>query len=607
MNIPDNTNNIPKKLQEKLERLPDSPGVYLYKNAAGKVIYVGKAKILKNRVRSYFQKSHHLDPKTTRLVADIQDLDLITTKNELEALILENSLIKTEKPRYNILLRDDKDWFYLQFTTEEDFPRVKLIRRPGKKDGLVFGPYIPAYLARKTKSILHKYFGIRTCSRDITGKDKRACLQYDMKRCCGPCINKDVWPDYQEAAERAKMLLCGKTRELLNDLKESMMAAAAKMLYEKAAGFRDAIDVVNRQSEEQRIASTGFEEQDIFAYSFKDLKAVMVMFAVRNGIVRSKKEFYWNEVTSEDAENLISTTIQQFYHGVSYIPKTILVQDNFEDRELLEQWLSDTKEQKVEILIPQRGRKKSLLNLAVENAQLAWKNRFTVSEKDALLALQEALDLPKLPAHIECFDISHIQGSEQVASMVYWNNGKPKKSEYRKFKIKTVEGSDDFASMNEVVTRRYSRLLRENKPLPNLILIDGGKGQLSSSIAALEKIGITSVPIASLAKKEEILFTEDQPQGIKLGLAHPAVKLVQRIRDEAHRFAITFHRSRRAARTLTTSLKKIPGIGDKRAKTLLVKFGSLERVKAASFEDIAKTVGAKSARLIKEHFANQQD
>ena len=590
---------INEKLREKLKRLPGSPGVYLFKNARGKVIYVGKAKVLRNRVRQYFQKNHG-DTKTAMLAAEIADLDLIATDNELEALILENSLIKTERPRFNVLLRDDKDWLYIKLTTSEEFPRALLVRRPEKSKDQIYGPFIPAHLARRTKSILHKYFGVRTCSREITGEDPRACLQHDMGRCSAPCISRAVWEEYGESIARARMLLEGRNAELLAGLKEAMHDASRRQLYEKAAGCRDAIEVVEQLNEEQRIASTGFEEQDIFAYHFEDGKAAMILFAVRNGLVRSKKEFAWENLDDGEADSLLATAIQQFYHGISYIPRTIIVQRDFEGRELLQQWLSGIRESKVEIAVPQRGRKRNLLKLAEENSALAWKSRFTVTEKEALAALAEALGLPDLPARIECFDISTIQGADQVGAMVSWVNGKPRRGEFRKYKVKTVEGSDDFASMREVVRRRYTRVVREDGALPNLVIVDGGKGQLSAAAEALDAAGVGDLPLASIAKKEELIYVQGHRGPIRLSRRDPALKLVQRIRDEAHKTAVGYHRDRRSKRTLGTALKKIPGIGPERARKLLTRFGSLERVKKAGEEQIAETVGKKTARALKE-------
>jgi excinuclease ABC subunit C len=595
-----------EKLQSKLRRLPVSAGVYLFKNGRGQVIYVGKAKVLRNRVRQYFQKAGSLDSKTAALMREVTDLDLIATDNELEALILENSLIKTEKPRYNILLRDDKDWLYLKLTTSEPFPRALLVRRPEKSKDLVYGPFIPAHLARRTKAILHKYLGIRTCNRTITGADPRACLQYDMGRCCAPCISKGVWDEYADNVRKARMLLEGRNTELIAELRESMSEASRKRLYEKAAGFRDAIEIVQQRSEEQRIASTGFEEQDVFAAHIEDDKAVIVLFAVRRGLVRSKKEFSWERLSADDSENLLSTAIQQFYHGISYIPQTVVVQSDFADRTLLEQWLAGARGTKVEIAVPQRGRKRSLLELALENARLAWKNRFTLTEKEALKALQDALALPALPARIECFDISTIQGADQVGTMVSWVNGKPRRSEYRKYKIKTVEGTDDFASMREVVLRRYARLVREGGTLPDLVLIDGGKGQLSAACAALEAAGVGDLPAASLAKKEELVHLPGRKDALRLSRSDPALRLLQQIRDEAHRTAVGYHRDRRGKRTLATALRKVPGIGPARAKKLLIEFGSLERVKKADEAEIAAVIGPKAAKAVREFLERTQ-
>lgn len=587
-------------VKETLKRLPNKPGVYLFKNGRGKVIYVGKAKSLRNRVRQYFQKGHSAGLKTEILVTEIADFDLITTENELEALILENSLIKTEKPRYNIILRDDKDWLYIRLSTSEPFPRVLLVRRPQRSKDLTFGPFIPAFLARRTKTILHKYFGIRTCSREITGEDPRACLQYDMGRCCAPCISRDVWGEYGENVVKARLLLEGKNKELVQSLKEAMHEAGRRQLYEKAAGYRDAISVVQQLNEEQRIASTGFEEQDLFACRMDEGKAVIVHFAIRHGIVRSKKEFVWEQLQGSSTGELLNATLQQFYHGISYIPDTIIIQEEIDKQELLQEWLTRSRGKKVNIIVPQRGKKLHLLKLALENAELAWKSRFLITEADALEALREALDLPTMPNRIECFDISTLHGADSVGSMVCWVGGKPRRSEYRKFKIKTVEGVDDFAGMREVVERRYSRLVREDKPLPDLVLVDGGRGQLSVAALALETAGAGELPLAAIAKREEELFVPGKKEPIRLPAGNPALKLVQRIRDEAHRFAVTYHRDRRSHRLFAGTLKKIPGIGPVRMKKLLVKFGSVERVKSAELEELSKVVGKKNAQTIKE-------
>jgi excinuclease ABC subunit C len=600
-------------LQQKIRTLPLSAGVYLYKNAEGQVIYVGKAKNLRARVRSYFVGGAAENAKTGTLLREAVDLDYIVLDNEREALALENNLIKQKKPRYNILLRDDKTYPYIKLTMAERYPRVYVTRRLRKDGSLYFGPYFPTSLAYRLVDLIHRHFLIPSCKLDLNRYYPRPCLQYYIGRCLGPCVKDLTTPErYSEAVHDVKLFLEGRGADLTRSLRERMSAAAEREQYELAAKYRDLISTVELQESKQRIHAVDGDDADVFGYHYENQMLAVNLFHVRGGKIMDKREFYWedmNEIVGEhgfDPGEFFSALLKQVYIGQQYIPHNIYIPVSFEDCATLEELLSESNTRQVHIHVPQRGEKRSLVDLVCQNAKQAYDQRFRVMKPAAKViqeSLQDALMLPDLPRRIECFDISHIQGAETVASMVVWEDGKIKKSDYRKFIIKSVMGVDDFASMREVVTRRYSRLQAENKPLPSLILIDGGIGQLHAAAQALESIGITNQPLASIAKREEIIYVhgqEDDP--VVLDRHSPVLHLVQLVRDEAHRFAVTFHRKRREIRDRKTELLEIPGVGALTTRRLLQHFGSLEAVSQADAAALAAVVNRSQAEAILRHF-----
>jgi excinuclease ABC subunit C len=600
-------------LQQKIRTLPLSAGVYLYKNADGQVIYVGKAKNLRARVRSYFVGGAAENAKTGTLLREAVDLDYIVLDNEREALALENNLIKQKKPRYNILLRDDKTYPYIKLTMAERYPRVYVTRRLRKDGSLYFGPYFPTSLAYRLVDLIHRHFLIPSCKLDLNRYHPRPCLQYYIGRCLGPCVKELTTPErYAEAVHDVRLFLEGRSVDLTRSLRERMSAAAEREQYELAAKYRDLISTVELQESKQRIHAVDGDDADVFGYHYENQMLAVNLFHVRGGKIMDKREFYWedmNEIVGEhgfDPGEFFSALLKQVYIGQQYIPHNIYIPVSFEDCATLEELLSESNTRQVHIHIPQRGEKRSLVDLVCQNAKQAYDQRFRVMKPAAKViqeSLQDALTLPDLPRRIECFDISHIQGAETVASMVVWEDGKTRKSDYRKFIIKSVLGVDDFASMREVVTRRYSRLQAENKPLPSLILIDGGIGQLHAAAQALESIGITNQPLASIAKREEIIYVhgqEDDP--VVLDRHSPALHLVQLVRDEAHRFAVTFHRKRREIRDRKTELLEIPGVGALTTRRLLQHFGSLEAVSQADAAALAAVVNRSQAEAILRHF-----
>ena len=592
-------------LSEKLESLPTRPGVYLFKGPEGAILYVGKARLLRDRVRSYFQASRPTELHKTRMLSEIADLELVVTDTEMEALALENNLIKRHKPPYNVRLRDDKNHPYLKLTLAEEYPRLYVVRRPGEDGNVYGGPYIPASLGRRTAGLVRKLFGIRSCKETLNGRRPRPCLQYQIKRCIAPCVLEICSPErYRQSCEDARLFLEGRTEDVVRRLKGQMEEAAGGERFEEAASLRDQVRALERLDTPQKITTTDLEERDLFGVHGEGERAALQVFSVRDGKVVSREGFLLDPVTEPDA--LLSSSIQQYYAAGRYVPREVLVSEDVADRELLEAWLSARRGTRVRIRVPQRGEKVRLLELVMRNARLAfdleWKQPRKQSQ-ELLRALRDLLDLELEPRRIECFDISNIQGSDIVASMVVFEEGLPKKSDYRKFRIRGVSGApDDFASMREVVGRRYRRLLEAGRELPDLVLIDGGKGQLGAAVQALEELGLGEQPVASLAKKEELIFLRGREQPIALPRSSPVLQLVQRVRDEAHRFAVGFHRKSRARRTLRSELDEIPGVGPTKRKKLLSRFGSVRGVRSASEAELAAAVGRTTAARIQAHF-----
>jgi excinuclease ABC subunit C len=655
-------------LHEKIRSLPTRPGVYLYKNAEGEVIYVGKAKNLRSRVRSYLLQASQANAKTGSLMREAVDVDYILVDNEHEALALENNLIKQRKPRFNILLRDDKTYPYVKLTLGERWPRVYVTRRLRKDGSEYYGPYFPANLAYRIVDLIHRNFLIPSCKVDLTRFHPRPCLQYYIKRCLGPCVKDLTTPEtYQEAVRDVKLFLEGRPTDLARSLRERMERAAVDQDYERAARYRDLISTVEQLQERQRIAAAEGDDADVFGYHYENGMLAVNLFHMRAGKMVDRREFFWEDLpefstahtaivapgspteqsspaTSADTASepeanpnlaslgdggmhpslheqevheqgfhpgeFFSALLKQLYIGQPYVPRNLYTPVDFEDREELEDLLSEqgggVRGARVHILVPQRGDKRSLIDLAGNNAKQSYDQRFRVLKPNARKIqeeLQETLSLPELPKRIECFDISHIQGAETVASMVVWEDGKMKKADYRKFIIRTVDGVDDFASMREVVTRRYKRLQEENKPLPSLILIDGGLGQLHAAAEALNALEIINQPLAAIAKREEILYVYGQEKDpIALDHHSPVLHLIQMVRDEAHRFAVTFHRKRRQMRDRSTELLEIPGVGASTSRRLLEHFGSVQAVKQADAAALSAVVTRSQADAIQNHF-----
>lgn len=594
-------------LSDKISTFPGNPGVYLWKDAAGVVLYVGKAKNLRSRVRSYLGEDKLAEAKTGTLVSEAADVEYILVDNEKEALALENNLIKQYKPRFNVLLRDDKTYPYIKLTRER-YPRVYVTRRLRKDGASYFGPYFPGNLAYRLVHFINRYFKIPSCKVDLTRNHASPCLQYHIGRCLGPCVQGLVSDETYAAAVRdVRHFLEGKTKELLRDLRQRMEAAAKELRFEEAARLRDVIATVEEMEQKQKMAAASGENIDIFAsYAEPPLVAVNV-FHLRNGRIVDRHEYFWEDRDAFEEPEFFSALLKQFYLDQQFVPNIIHVPVDFEDREALEQLLSEKRGAKVEIHTPQRGQKRAMVELAATNAKHSFDARFRVRKPAASVikdALRDTLNLEEAPHRIECFDISHIQGTDKVASMVVWEDGRMKKADYRKFLIQTVAGNDDFASMHEVVTRRYRRLLDEEKPLPGLILIDGGLGQLHAAADALEKLGVINQPLAAIAKREELIYVLGQEsEPVRLDRFHPVLHVVQTVRDEAHRFAVTFHRARRQNSRLATELSEIPGIGAKTAAKLLTHYGSVERVRNATESDLLQVAGRVVTKRLLAYFS----
>ncbi len=605
-------------IEEKLKMLPRSAGIYIHKNGAGKIIYVGKAKNLRNRVRSYFQSSRNHDPKTRQLVKLIADFEFIVVDNEVEALILESNLIKKHKPRFNVFLKDDKSYPHLKITNEP-FPKVVITRKIVRDGSDYFGPFLPATVARNTLNLINRAFQLRTCEIEIDGKLPRPCLEYHLKRCLGPCVKGLCTQDeYLEAAADVKILLEGKNKELARSLEKRMWQFSDEGKYELAARYRDLHKTVVALSETQKMATTAERDVDIFGFYRERQRLALQLFTMREGRIIGRREFFWEDLPEDDAFNaseFLGQVISQYY-STDYVPREIHVPQDFEDRGLLEAALTERKGRRVRIVDPKRGKNKHLVNLVEANAKIAFEQRFRVLKPDiekVLEELQEVLELPHFPERIESFDISNISGSENVAGIVTFENGKPARSQYRRFIIRTVEGSNDFASINEAVYRRYKRSLDEQTPLPQVIFIDGGKGQLSAAAAAMQSLDLTQIMLVGLVKPPKrhsqishllIFGREDHP--IDFDRNSQAFRLILQIREETHRTAVEFHRKRREKRDFSSELSEIPGIGAKRKMKLLRSLGSIERIAKASIEELRPFVGAKAAAEIVDHFERQR-
>ncbi len=645
-------------LHQKIRTLPTQPGCYLYKNAEGVVIYVGKAKNLRARVRSYFLEASQVNAKTDSLMREAVDVEYIMVANEHEALALENNLIKQKKPRFNILLRDDKTYPYIKLTMNDRYPKVFVTRRLRKDGSAYYGPYFPGNLAYRLVDLIHRSFLIPSCKVDLSRYHPRACLQYYIKRCLGPCLEGLTTPEsYRQTIHDVQLFLEGRPSELEHSLTQRMEAAAEAEQFELAARLRDQIVTVHQMQDKQRMATTDNEDADVFGYHYENEMLAVNLFHMRSGKIVDRRDLFWEdlpeslldtltEVVAETDEleaiarmepdpaapapeigegipvvqhtavsepgaafspaAFFSALLKQIYLDQSYVPRSILVPVEFPDRALLAEILTERTGRRVEILAPQRGEKRSLVDLVCQNAKQSYDQRFRVLQpgmKAIQGALQDALTLEELPRRIECFDISHIQGAETVASMVVWEDGAMKKSDYRKFQVKTVTGVDDFASMREVIQRRYKRLQEDKKPFPSLILIDGGLGQLHAAYSALEEIGVTLQPLASIAKREEIIYVYGQEnEPVVLDRRSPVLHLMQKIRDESHRFAVTYHRKRRQMRDRDSELLSIPGVGPRTRQRLIEHFGSVRGIKHAPPDALTAVVNAATAEKIRNYF-----
>ena len=599
-----NAVTVSPELQSKLDHLPEQPGIYLMKSARGEILYIGKARVLADRVRSYFQKGGDHSPKTALMLSQMTDLETIVTRSELEALILESNLVKRHRPRFNVVLRDDKQYPYLRLPIKENFPRLSIVRRVQKDGALYYGPYTPAGALRETLKVIRKVFPLATCEIEIDGTAERPCIEFELKRCMAPCVGNQTRDQYHQIVKQVRQFLEGRDRELLESLRAEMQAAADREEFEEAARLRDRIFKIERTLEKQRVTQTASTEQDVIGLArqvpAQGTAVDLQMLFVRGGLLIGRKDFFWPKAADASDEELVRSAIEQFYNKEVLPPKELLVPTPLSEAGLLEAWLSEKKGETVRIIAPERGAKHQLLLLAEENAAAAVADHLRNEETDRQAAeeLKRLLRLDRAPRRIEGFDISNTMGAQSVASMVVWEDGQAKKSDYRKFRIRTVEGANDFASIQEVVTRRYGET--EDLPLPDLVLVDGGLGQLAAALDGLRKVGHADLPVIGLAKargeKEERIFLAGRKNPVILHPSSPATHLVQRIRDEAHRFAITYHRQLRGRTMVASRLDAIPGIGETRRKSLLRQFGSLEKIAEATDEQLRDAgVNAKTA------------
>jgi excinuclease ABC subunit C len=595
-------------IRARLDDLPVAPGVYLFKNAAGTAIYVGKANKIRDRIRSHLRGGWD-QRRQDKMLEEAVDIEVIVTTNEVEALALENSLIKQNKPRFNILLRDDKNYPYLRLTEGETFPRLQLVRGMEADSDSYFGPYIPNTRARLMQVVVYRNFGLRPCNIDIDGSWERPCLYYDIGECAGPCVRALCDEEqYAELTGEVKLFLQGRGEDLRGDLKRKMMAAAEAREYERAAHYRDLLDTVEASTREQKMAAKDLGNRDLFAVHREDDRATLQVFLVRDGLVVERRQYFWDDVVGASDDELMTTCVQQYYHGGTGVPDEVCVPIELEEADVLEAWLRSERGAAVRLLVPKRGAKKRLLDLVAQNAQLAYAHRYEKGEHErGAQLLQELLDLDHPPQVLQCIDVSNLQGKQIVASLVSLRDGRPDKSSYKRFRIRDLAGQDDFASIAQVVERHFRRVLDGDVKPPDLLLIDGGRGQLSAAVGALERIGMPQQAVVSIEKGEEKLFVPGSAVTVPLQPHPEALRLVQRVRDEAHRFAITYHRSLRSKTVLRSELDDIPGVGPKRRKQLLEHFGSLAGVRAADPAEMDSLVGPVLARRIRDVLAAAED
>jgi excinuclease ABC subunit C len=592
-----------EELKARLALLPDKPGVYVFKNEKNEIIYVGKARSLKERVKSYFQPT--ADPKVSAIAADAADIDFVLTGSEREATFLENNFVQRYQPKYNLRLKDDKSFPYLKLTISEQFPGVYLTRKVEPDEARYFGPFSPASQARKTIHLLNKYFGLRGCEEKVPGNRQRPCLEYDLKLCSAPCVEFISESAYRERVENALLFLEGKTDELIKNIKAQMNRAAERLDYEQAAHWRDLIHTIEQIREKPKLISVTLEDADIIGLARWNKQISLFAFLMRQGKVRETAERIYSEEEETSNAEVLAQAVRAFYEKRGDIPKKLFLPFKPKSLTELAKRLSGQKGAKVRILMPQKSWGRKLLDLASRNAEFLLKKKS--QEGLALEELAEILGLEAPPQRIEGYDISNTGGDESVGSLVVFENGRPNKDEYRKYKIKSVTGPNDVASLKEVIRRRFTRILEEKKQLPDLVLVDGGKGQLKAAESALQVLGLESPPVASLAKREEIIFISGKKGGLRLDHTSPALKLIQFIRDEAHRFAISFHRQRREKKSFSSKLDGLAGLGEKRKKALLGRYRSIDEVRRAPLEELASLVGSKVARKIKEAANDQRN
>ncbi|MFQ5669802.1 MAG: excinuclease ABC subunit UvrC [Acidobacteriota bacterium] len=597
---------IPTLLKKKAASLPERPGCYLFRSPAGRILYVGKAKNLRRRVLSYFRPPAGQPPRVQAMVAEAAGLEVILTGTEVEALILENNLVKKNRPRFNVMLRDDKSFPYLKLTIKDRYPRVVLVRRPRLDGNLYYGPFTPASVARRTLKMVARFFQVATCYERFDGSRPRPCILHQMHRCLAPCMEWVDGPRYGQAVQDVRLFLEGRDLDLVRSLKKRMGEAAAEQDYERAAGYRDLLSSVQALTGSQAMASVGMEDQDYFGMHQEGGRAAVQVFEMRGGLMQSRREFFF-EAVDDHAGRFLGEVVARYYAGSPLVPGRIFCASRPAEAALLEQWLGERRGRRVRIVAPRRGVHHRFLRTVEENARLAWSGRFAADHTLGVAvhaSLRDLLGLKEAPACIEGFDISHVQGTDTVASVVVWEGGRPRRASYRRMRIRGAVPGDDYAAMAEAVGRRYRRLVETGKRLPDLVLIDGGRGQLSAAQAALEKLGIGTLPVIALAKKDEALYLPARAVPLILAPDDPIRHLVTAIRDEAHRFAVAYHRQRRRARTVATALTAVPGIGPRRARSLLRRFGSVAAVGEASLEDLAAVVGRGAARSLHASLAS---